>query len=75
MCPATNKYLIPYIDKNDCPIRIDNRVASDVIKNARVVLAMAKRGAKVIFPDIFKIYRGLEQQLLTQTQSATSVPE
>ncbi|MCI6138505.1 type III toxin-antitoxin system CptIN family toxin [Clostridium sp.] len=62
MCPATNKYLTPYIDKNDCPIRIDNRVAADVIKNARDVLAMAKRGAKVIFPDVFKIYRGLEQQ-------------
>lgn len=62
MCPATNKYLTPYIDKYDCPIRIDNRVAADVIKNARDVLAMAKRGAKVIFPDVFKIYRGLEQQ-------------
>lgn len=68
MCPATGKYLTPYIDKNNRPIRIDNRVAADVIKNARDVLAMAKRGAKVIFPDVFKIYHGLEQQLLTQTQ-------
>ena len=25
MCPATDKYLIPYIDKNGCPIRIDDR--------------------------------------------------
>lgn len=60
MCPATSKYLTPYIDKNNCPIRIDNRVAADVIKYARNVLAMAKRGAKVIFPDVFKIYRELE---------------
>ena len=73
MCPAINKYLTPYIDKNDCPIRIDNRVAADVIKNARNVLAMAKRGAKLIFPDVFKIYRDLEQQLSTQLQSASSV--
>ncbi|MDO4292733.1 MAG: hypothetical protein Q4C65_05810 [Eubacteriales bacterium] len=29
----------------------------------RNALAMAKRGAKVIFPDIFKIYCSLEQQL------------
>lgn len=26
MCPATSKYLTPYIDKNECPIRIDRRL-------------------------------------------------
>ena len=61
MCPATEKYLTAYIDKNNQPIRIDERIAADVIKNAREVLSMAKRGAKVIFPDVFKIYRVLEQ--------------
>lgn len=63
MCPATEKYLIPYIDKNKQPIRIDGRVAADVEKNARNVLALAKRGSKVIFPDVFAIFQGLEQQL------------
>lgn len=63
MCPATEQYLIEYIDKNSCPIKIDNRVSSDVIKNARDVLAMAKHGVKVVFPDIFEIYHQLEQQL------------
>lgn len=63
MCPATSEYLTAYIDKNKCPIRIDSRVAYDVERNARNVLAMAKRGAKVIFPDVFKIYQELEQQL------------
>lgn len=63
MCPATEKYLTPYIDKNKQPIRIDGRVAADVEKNARSVLALAKRGAKVIFPDVFTIFQGLEQQL------------
>ena len=63
MCPATSKYLTPYIDKNDCPIRIDDRIASDVERSARNVLAVAKRGAQVIFPDVFKIYHGLELQL------------
>lgn len=64
MCPAVSKYLTAYVDKNNCPIRIDGRIAEDVIKNARDVLAMAKRGAKVIFPDVFCIYRQLELQLL-----------
>ena len=74
MCPATSKYLTPYIDKNKRPIRIDGRVAADVEKNARNVLAMAKRGAKVIFPDVFKIYKGLEQQL-RQDDIASARPE
>jgi hypothetical protein len=69
MCPATEKYLTAYIDKNKCPIRIDGRVAADVEKSARNVLAIAKRGAKVIFPDVFKIYHGLEQQLLQEAAS------
>lgn len=63
MCPATEKYLTPYIDKNKQPIRIDGRVAADVEKTARSVLALAKRGAKAIFPDVFTIFQGLEQQL------------
>lgn len=63
MCPATSKYLTAYIDKNNCPIRIDDRIATDVTKNARHVLALARRGARVIFPDIFKIYDQLEQQI------------
>lgn len=69
MCPATEKYLIAYIDKNNQPIRIDDRIAADVVKNAREVLSMAKRGAKVIFPDVFKIYRGFEQQLNVEKDS------
>lgn len=66
MCPATEKYLTAYIDKNKQPIRIDDRVAADIEKNARAVLGMAKRGAKVIFPDVFKIYHGLEEQLVKE---------
>lgn len=73
MCPATSQYLTPYIDKNHCPIRIDNRVAADVMKNARDVLAMAKHGVKLIFPDVFKIYRSLEQQLSSPPQSVFAV--
>lgn len=38
----------------------DNRIASDVIKNAREVLAMAKHGTKVTFSNVFKIYDALE---------------
>lgn len=63
MCPVTEPYLIAYIDKNNAPIRLDNRIIRDVTKNAREVLALARRGARVIFPDVFKIYHELEQTL------------
>lgn len=69
--------MTPYIGKNDCPIRIDDRIASDVERSARNVLVVAKRGAKVIFPDVFKIYHGLELQLqdiISSTYSKTERP-
>ena len=61
-------------DKNVCrasskdgafkvPIRLDDRIVEDVTKNAREVLAIARRGAKVIFPDVFKLYQELEKTL------------
>lgn len=34
-----------------------------------LVLAKAKRGAKVVFPDIFKIYQVLEQQLQSEKKN------
>ena len=71
MCPATEKYLTAYIDKNNQPIRIDDRIAADVVKNAREVLSLAKRGAKVIFPDVFTIYSVLEQELSAEKETAT----
>ena len=65
ICPVTERYLTAYTNKFDEPIRIDDRVAAeDVVRHSREVLAIARRGAKVVFPDIFKIYRTLEQQLL-----------
>lgn len=60
---SSNRKVPNPIDKNDRPIRIDGRVAADVEGNARYVLALAKRGAKVIFPDVFAIFQGLECQL------------
>lgn len=63
MCPVTEPYLIAYINKNSEPICLDDRIVADVTKNAREVLAIAHRGAKVIFPDVFKIYQALDQTL------------
>lgn len=64
ICPVTERYLTAYINKNNEPIRLDNRVVQDVVKHSHEVLSIARRGAKVIFPDVFKIYASLEEQLL-----------
>ena len=66
MCPVTDKYLIPYIDKKNQPVRIDNRIAARVTKNAQNVLEKAKHGVKVFYPDVFKIYKSLEELLLQE---------
>ena len=63
MCPVTAPYLTAYINKKAEPVRLDDRVVADITKNAREVLAIARRGAKVIFPDVFKIYQALEASL------------
>ena len=64
MCPVTERYIREiYVDKNGVPIQIDGRIVNDVIANAREVLAITKRGAKVVFPDISAIYAALCKQL------------
>lgn len=63
MCPVIEKYMIAYIDKNQMPIRIDQRIEKDVIKYAKKALGIYRRGSNVIFPDIQKIYTELEIEL------------
>ena len=67
MCPVTEHYIREvYVDKNGVAIQIDGRIAQDVITNAREVLAITKRGAKVIFPDVNAIHKTLCKQILEQ---------
>jgi hypothetical protein len=57
MCPVTERYIREvYVDKNGVPIQIDGRVVDDIITNAREVLAITKRGARIIFPDVNAIH-------------------
>lgn len=49
MCPATEKYLTAYIDKNNQPIRIDDRIAADVVKKCSQGPGHGKAGSKGYF--------------------------
>jgi len=56
MCPATQKYIREiYIDKNNNPVMIDNRVVQDVVSNARATLAKVTRGATLMFTKAIDI--------------------
>jgi len=67
MCPVTERYIREvYIDKNGVAIQIDGRIAQDIIANAREVLAISKRGAKIIFPDVNIIHKALREQIAQQ---------
>jgi len=67
ICPVTQAYIREvYVDKNGIEIQIDGRIAQDVIANAREVLAITKRGARIIFPDVNAIHKVLLEQLATQ---------
>jgi hypothetical protein len=56
ICPATQKYIKNiYIDKNNLPVRVDNRVVADVVSNSRAVLAKVARGSTLTFTKVSEI--------------------
>jgi hypothetical protein len=67
MCPVTERYIREvYVNKDGMEIQIDGRIAQDVVKNAREVLAIVKRGTQVIFPDVNAIHKALIEQIEQQ---------
>jgi len=65
MCPVIERYVHEiYVDKNGTAIKIDDRIVNDVIVNAREVLAITKRGIRIIFPDVNAIYKKLCEQII-----------
>lgn len=79
ICPVTDKYIKQvYFDKNNIPIQIDNRIATNVIRNAKEVLAKVNRGAMIVFPNIKFIHKNLllqlqEQQLKNNPQTLPTI--
>ena len=63
MCPSTEKYLIPYMAKNNEPIHIGDSLADKIISNAKEVLNMWKMGINLIFPNVKKIYSQLDTEV------------
>ncbi|HBI71721.1 MAG TPA: hypothetical protein DDY59_00850 [Lachnospiraceae bacterium] len=64
MCPITIQYMKnEYIDSiANVPVRIDGVFEKELITKAKKVLALQRKGTKLIFPDVLAI----EAALLTQ---------
>jgi len=76
MCPVTENYIREvYVDKNGVAIQIDGRISQDVITNAREVLAISKRGAKIVFPDVNAIHKALREQIAQHKKQFNSDDE
>ena len=62
LCPITEKYMKnEYLDSAaNIPVRVDGRLEKELKDKAGKVLALQRKGAKLIFPDVFSI----EQELL-----------
>lgn len=64
LCPVTDEYILnEYIDlAANVPVRLNGAFEQRLIKKASKVLALQRRGIKLIFPDVLQI----EQKLLKQ---------
>lgn len=61
MCPTTESYVKKeYIDSaTNTPVRLNHKLEKELIKKATKVLALQRKGIKLIFPDVLSIEKKL----------------
>ena len=64
MCPVIPKYIkSEYIDKNsNAPVSVDGVLEKELIQKSSMVLALARQGKHVIFPNVLWIEKELKNQ-------------
>lgn len=74
MCPITSKYINnQYIDSmSGTPVRLDGVFEAELIKKAKKVLALHRKGIKLIFPDIDKIEKELISEIIAEEKTEDS---
>ena len=57
MCPVTSSYIKnEYIDSAaNVPVRVDGAFEQELLEKAKRVLALHRKGIKLIFPDVLSI--------------------
>ncbi|MED3084736.1 type III toxin-antitoxin system CptIN family toxin [Bacillus toyonensis] len=65
MCPVIPRYIKnEYMDTSACiPVKVDGALEKELVAKAKKVLALQRKGMRLIFPDVLKI----EKELLKLT--------
>ena len=65
MCPAIPLYIKnEYIDNRaNIPVKLDGAFEKELVTKAKKVLALHRKGIKLIFPDVLKIEKDLLKEL------------
>ena len=60
MCPVIECYIRnEYFDYNNKPVRISSLLETELIQKANKILALQRKGIKLIYPDVLLIEREL----------------
>ena len=72
MCPVTDEYVLnEYIDHAaNVPVRLSGAVEQRLIKKATKVLALQRKGVKLIVPDVLKIERELIEKVTEEQKES-----
>lgn len=65
MCPTIPRYIKnEYIDnKANVPVKLDGVFEKELITKAKKVLALNRKGIKLIFPDVLQIEKDLIKEI------------
>lgn len=68
MCPIIPEYIKDeYIDrKAKIPVKLDGVLENDLVQKTRKVLALQRKGIKLIFPDVLHIEEELIKKIISK---------
>jgi hypothetical protein len=71
MCPIIPRYIKnEYFDSgSSIPVRVDGIFESELLAKAKKILALHRKGYKLIFPDVITIEQALINELSLQSQT------
>ena len=63
MCPVTEKYISnEYLDSMNVLVRVNGIFEKELVRKAKKILLLQRRGVNIIFPDVLNIERFLTEK-------------
>jgi len=59
MCPISKKYIDSTYENQSQAVKVDNLLKKEIIKKSKKVLALDKKGMKLIYPNVLEIENSL----------------